>query len=67
MGNTGTTTSFVFGQTGDAPMVGNIFGKGMIDQILFRPSTGTWYVGNGNTGGVSTSAFGQSGDQVVHE
>jgi hypothetical protein len=48
-------------------MVGNIFGHGMIDQIVFRPSTGTWFVRDGQTGAVHTFGFGQNGDQLVHE
>lgn len=66
-GDTGDTTSFVFGQNGDQPMVGNIFGNGMIDQIIFRASTGNWYVRNGQTGQVYNFTFGNPGDQLVHE
>lgn len=66
-GDTGQTTQFQFGQAGDEPMVGNIFGHGMIDEIVFRPSTGVWYVRDGKAGTVYNFSFGNSQSRLVHE
>jgi hypothetical protein len=68
-GNDGSTTSLQFGQYGDVPMVGNIFGHGMIDQILYRPSTGMWYVRDGSPGGgtIYSFAWGDNTCRLVHE
>jgi hypothetical protein len=44
-------------------LVGDFDGKGMKDQVVFRPSNGTWYVRFGGTDGSSHSfPWGASGD-----
>lgn len=66
-GDTGQSTTLQFGQNGDQPMIGNIFGNGMVDQIVFRPSTGMWYVRDGINGAIYSFAFGSNQSSLVHE
>lgn len=66
-GDTGGEASFQFGEPGDQPMIGNIFGHGMVDQIVYRPSTGMWYVRDGTNGNIYSFAFGTSQDALIHE
>lgn len=62
-GDTGNTANFAWGQAGDIPKVGDILGNGMVDQAVFRPSTGMWYWRNGETGQtIGSYTWGQNGD-----
>ena len=65
-GSTQTITSF--GQSLDIPVPGNYVGSTslpVIDQAVFRPSTGVWYVRDGGNGTVSSYTWGQAGDVPV--
>jgi hypothetical protein len=51
-----------FGQEGDTPITGDWDGSGRTQIGVFRPSNGTWYLGDVNGVPKSTVVFGQSGD-----
>jgi hypothetical protein len=59
----GEETSFLFGTTGDIPVVGDWNNDGTSDAGVFRPSNGYWYL-DYNFDGVSDKSFrfGQNGD-----
>jgi hypothetical protein len=63
----GSTTSFYFGDPGDAPFMGDWDGDGIDTPGLFRVSDGFVYLRNTNTQGIAdiTFFFGNPGDMPV--
>ena len=45
-GTVGSSTIADWGQAGDTPLAGDFDGDGKADMVVFRPSTGHWYVRN---------------------
>lgn len=59
--------SFLFGDSGDKPFVGDFNGDGVDTMGLHRESTGLVYIRNSNTQGIADKQFyyGNSGDRLV--
>jgi hypothetical protein len=53
-GGTNQTRSFSWGTSGDIPFTGYITSDHALDQNVYRPSTGVFYVRNGTTGATSS-------------
>jgi len=51
-----------WGQIGDVPVVGNFAGEGRSDFVVWRPSTGEWFVKSSMTGAERVQQWGQAGD-----
>ena len=59
-------TTFQFGKAGDIPLAGDWNGDGKQGIVVFRPSTGYWYLNYHPTGTVDKAfPFGTSGDIAV--
>jgi hypothetical protein len=53
---------FPFGLEGDIPAPGDFDGDGRMDNVVFRPSTGVWYILNSANYSFRAVQFGLAGD-----
>jgi hypothetical protein len=63
-GTAGTETSLQYGESTDVPVPGDYDGDGLIDETIWRPSTGTWWSALA-AGGELSVQFGESTDKPV--
>ena len=56
------SAAITFGTNGDVPAPGDIDGDGKLDDVVFRPSTGVWYVLRSTDLGFPAVQWGLNGD-----
>jgi hypothetical protein len=64
-GIAGTETSFQFGASTEFPVPGDYDGDGLLDEAMFRPSTGLWRASLSGGGADFEVFFGESTDKPV--
>ncbi|MBK9164820.1 MAG: hypothetical protein IPM21_13115 [Acidobacteria bacterium] len=63
--STGDPINIPWGQAGDIATPGDFDGDNIVDQAVFRPSTGVWYIRQSSNGQPSIVPFGTTGDLPV--
>ncbi len=63
--STGNPINIPWGQAGDIATPGDFDGDNIVDQAVFRPSTGVWYIRQSSNGQPSIVPFGTNGDLPV--